>query len=222
MSLATTLLSATNRAWQIEHLLDEQECAFCIAIFERLKSKERTKPTTYQKIISRQLTSLLDAEKFVLQSDSFLDSKMSLAGLTQKIEQRLLASLPQLAALDYCNKQYRFVGLGDFITVSVHEGPSSGVTRHVDSTRHNYFGNRKCDGCFYKLGIYLSETGNGTAFYTSEKSEPELCVSSGAQGSAIVFDMRDWHSGTPIAKDKTKYMLGFRLFFAEQENAKKT
>jgi len=68
--------------------------------------------------------------------------------------------------------------------------------------------------CLYKFAVYLSKTSSaGTAFYENKKAKHPAYVTDGTARSAMIFDMREWHSGTEIAAGTEKRVFGLRLFF---------
>jgi len=111
-------------------------------------------------------------------------------------------------------RKYKLVGPSDYVTISKH---ISGISIHKDCDGYSSINGKKYN-CFYKVGIYLNDLSSkqqpyigGTYFYNEHKEltvkiKPEI-------GKAVIFDMREWHSGSPIPKGKTKYMMGFRLLY---------
>lgn len=115
---------------------------------------------------------------------------------------------------------YELVGLSDHITVSRHNGEHIGI--HQDKDVLISYKGRKTNSlyCFYKLAIYLNDLSNphdvgdrtgGTKFYDNHHNL--VYIAKPKEGRGVLFDMREWHSGTRVPKGRTKYMLGARPIY---------
>lgn len=117
------------------------------------------------------------------------------------------------------NKNYKLVGLSDSVTLSRHNEP---IGIHRDAEGETTFrGKRYRDLiCFYKIALYLNDIDSdlksklgGTILYDDDKNE--RAAVSPKKGRALIFDIRDLHSGAPIPKGKVKYLIGFRLLYCK-------
>jgi hypothetical protein len=116
-------------------------------------------------------------------------------------------------------KTYKLVGLSDSITISRHNAPI-GIHKDVEG-EIRYHGIKRNDLlCLYKIALYLNNVNEnskckagGTVLYNNDKVE--VVSISPKKGKALIFDIRDWHSGAPIPRDMMKYLIGFRLLYRE-------
>lgn len=117
------------------------------------------------------------------------------------------------------NKTYKLVGLSDSVTLSRHNDP---IGIHRDEEGKTTFQGKKYDNliCLYKIALYLNNINSdprsragGTILYDDDKVERASI--SPKKGRALIFDLRDLHSGAPIPKGKVKYLIGFRLIYCE-------
>ena len=210
------MLSDGLGAYELDALIDERECEFLDDFVEQFATQGQVKRRTIQKVVLHD-----DATVHEVLDRCERKNGIKWCELRESIVQRLRTALPDLLdtaitlRLDKSERSVRFVGLGDHLSFSRHIGPHKGLSRHRDSMQHVQCNGRPCpDGCLLKLAINLSSTPIGTAFYADGAPDsPPLVQSSGARGSAILFDMRMWHSGTAVRTGECKKMLGIRLFF---------
>jgi hypothetical protein len=115
-------------------------------------------------------------------------------------------------------RTFKLIGLADYVTVSRHITP---IGIHKDVEGKTKYKNKKDRGlyCFYKMVVYLNEmcgpkcSSGGTILYDDDKNQVAVCKP--RVGRALIFDIRDFHSGAPIHKGKVKYLIGFRLLYRE-------
>lgn len=117
------------------------------------------------------------------------------------------------------NKTYQLIGLSDSVTISRHNTP---IVIHKDAEGETVFGGIKYKNliCLYKIAVYLNninsdpnDTDGGTILYDDNKKQvAAVCPK---KGRALIFDIRDWHSGAKIPEGKMKYLIGFRLIYKE-------
>jgi hypothetical protein len=115
-------------------------------------------------------------------------------------------------------RSYNLIGLSDYITLSRHKSP---IPIHRDARDRVIYQGRRSRNivCLYKVAIYLNTLSDsfdkrkhgGTILYDRHR-RPVADVSSKA-GRALIFDIRDLHSGAPMPLNETKYVLGFRLLY---------
>lgn len=140
--------------------------------------------------------------------------------LWKKIESKLRNTHLDLIRreVDGATKTFKLVGLSDYVTVSRHH---TAIGIHKDAEGKTKYKNVKDNGlyCFYKLVIYLNTVcskgccSGGTALYDDNKRKVAVCRAK--VGRALIFDIRDYHSGVRIHRGKTKYLIGFRLLYRE-------
>lgn len=115
-------------------------------------------------------------------------------------------------------KKFQLIGLADYVTLSRHITP---IGIHKDVEGKTKYKNIKDNGlyCFYKMAVYLNDmcksdcSYGGTILYDDDKNKVAICKP--RVGRALIFDIRDYHSGAPIHKGKVKYLIGFRLLYRE-------
>ena len=120
----------------------------------------------------------------------------------------------------YDGHRYELVGLSDYVTVSKHVSKPIGI--HRDEEGRNLFHGKfyRDYVCLYKVAVYLNDVSDpddpeditgGTTFYDEDRQK--ILTIKPRPGRAVIFDLRELHSGAPIPKGRTKYMLGFRLMY---------
>lgn len=72
----------------------------------------------------------------------------------------------------------------------------------------------------HKLAVYLNDLSDrskadddtgGTRFHSNFDSPEIIAAAIPRVGRAILFDLREWHSGGPIPEGRHKYMVGIRV-----------
>jgi hypothetical protein len=112
------------------------------------------------------------------------------------------------------SKTYKLIGLSDSVTLSRHFEPI-GIHRDVEGET-TYQGRKRRDlVCLYKIAVYLNDVSRdgGTILY--DDFENHVKTISPKKCRALIFDIRDLHSGAPIPDGETKYLIGFRLLYVE-------
>ena len=201
-------------AYEIDDLLDEPECAFLTDLIEQYARGDWGEPRSIQTMIVRHDETVVAALQRCEQVHS-----ITLTDLLQRVCDRLRKALPALCAdtvlleRDNDSVQARFRELGNLLTISRHPGPHRGLSLHRDLCYSEDLTSN--DLCPCKLAINLSHTPIGTAFYAdgNRKKQALLAQSSGKRGSAVLFDLKAWHSGTAVVANECKLMLGVRLLF---------
>lgn len=163
--------------------------------------------------------------------------------VAQELWPRVQAQLQQdLQCVSRHGRVYDLVGLADDVTLSRHYKP---IGKHHDKPLT--YGSRADNTelkCLYKMGIYLnnivvnseqehckcgkqhcnrsgsSSTYGGTVLYDEDGRVEARVVPK--VGRALIFDIRDLHSGDKIPKGQIKYMIGFRLLYREQDRQQQT
>ena len=116
---------------------------------------------------------------------------------------------PTQKIYDIKNSQWKFIQdkmqvlypeavMAQSITITVLDGPSKGIVRHLD---------KKIDQSTKKLVIYLTQCSAGTNF------EGEIFHLN--QGDALFFDLDLWHSGEFVPAGEKKILIGFRFYYKE-------
>lgn len=184
--------------WIYKNLLTEDQCKHYRRVIDDLAREDgENKPGYFQDIIKLKKTS---------------------ANLWNIIKEDLPKTLTRK------NKKYELIGLSDHITVSRHRGQHIGIHQDKDVKIEVNGRHVKNVYCFYKLAIYLNDLSNpndpkdttgGTSFYDEEKRH--IITVKPGQGTGVLFDMREWHSGAHVPSYKTKYMLGARPIYKQVE-----
>lgn len=122
--------------------------------------------------------------------------------------------LPELYDLIYNAFQQRAPGIVSPVKKKLVTTTKSSVPvlPHKDGTQG-------CVNATHKLAIYLNDLSDaenpedstgGTRFHSNFDS-PEISAAIPRVGRAILFDLREWHSGGIIPDGKHKYMMGIRV-----------
>jgi len=113
--------------------------------------------------------------------------------------------------------KFKLVSISPHVTLSKHTTKPIGIHKDEDIKTSN-----PNEFCPYKLCIYLNDlsqplnhndTTGGTYFYNNDKkilykAKPKL-------GRGVLFDMREWHSGSPIPPNSIKYLIGVRPIYQQ-------
>lgn len=125
----------------------------------------------------------------------------------------------ELSFIKRNSKTYELIGLSDSVTLSRHNSP---IDIHRDIEGKTIFRGKKYNNlvCFYKIALYLNEVNShnnknagGTILYDDNKVPQKTIIPK--KGRALIFDIRDLHSGAPIPKGRMKYLIGFRLLYCK-------
>lgn len=152
--------------------------------------------------------------------DRFFQDIIEHRSLARKIWKQIKEIMPKKLDLD--GREYRLIGLSDYVTVSRHK-KNIGIHKDKDkrSLKNGYYEDDLI--CLYKVAIYLNDlsdpndlndTSGGTVFYDKDKNK--IFSAKPQTGRCVVFDMREWHSGDKIPNNRTKYMIGVRLLYQEK------
>ncbi|CAN5795322.1 hypothetical protein BH23THE1_BH23THE1_35570 [soil metagenome] len=150
-----------------------------------------------------------------------LQTIITLPGVSGKIWEKIKDYLigTDLEIVHRGPKVYRLIGLSDSVTLSRHTSP---IDIHRDIEGKTKFRGVKYSDihCLYKIAIYLNDINRnpkcksgGTILYDDNRVERVAVAPK--QGRALIFDIRDLHSGAPIPPNKMKYLIGFRLLYHE-------
>lgn len=124
-----------------------------------------------------------------------------------------------LGSINRDYKSYQLIGLSDSVTLSRH---NTHIEMHRDKEDKISYRGVKYDDvvCLYKIAIYLNDINShpqckagGTILYDEDGIQRVAIAPK--KGRALIFDIRDLHSGAPIPSGKTKYLIGFRLLYRE-------
>jgi hypothetical protein len=135
----------------------------------------------------------------------------------KQTKEKLLNS--ELSFIQRNSKTYKLIGLSDSVTLSRHNTP---IEIHRDVEGKINFQGKKYNNlkCFYKIALYLNQVNShndknagGTILYDDDKIPQNIIIPK--KGRALIFDIRDLHSGGPIPKGRIKYLIGFRLLYCE-------
>lgn len=135
----------------------------------------------------------------------------------KQTREKLLNS--ELSFIQRNSRTYKLIGLSDSVTLSRHNSP---IDIHRDVEGKTTFRGKKYNNliCFYKIALYLNEVNSrdnknagGTILYDDDKVPQKTIIPK--KGRALIFDIRDLHSGAPIPKGRMKYLIGFRLLYCE-------
>ena len=181
---------------------------------------EEVTHTKYKSFIIDQLLTKTQCREFMdiidqaAENETYYQEIKEMSELSDHLWSIIRDNLPRRIIRE--NHEFILNSHSNKITMSRHQ------SRHIKIHKDNNKDNNDLSCCIYKLAIYLNNLSRpedpndctgGTYFYfckenknISYRVKPEI-------GRAILFDIREWHSGSPLPPNSTKYMLGVRIIY---------